>query len=91
MDVLEMAIWARGSQDLTGLVHHSDRRCSTCRFVIRSASPMKAPSDRSDLAAILMTALAESVNGLYKTEVIRKQGPWRSFEQLELATAKWVE
>jgi transposase InsO family protein len=36
-------------------------------------------------------ALAESVNGLYKTEVIRKQGPWRSFEQLELATAKWVE
>jgi putative transposase len=36
-------------------------------------------------------AMAESVNGLYKTEVIRKQGPWRSFEQLELATARWVE
>jgi len=32
MDALEMAIWARGSQDLTGLVHHSDGRCSTCRF-----------------------------------------------------------
>lgn len=36
-------------------------------------------------------ALAESVIGLYKTELIRKQGPWRSFEQLELATARWVE
>ena len=36
-------------------------------------------------------ALAESVIGLYKTELIRKRGPWRSFEQLELATARWVE
>jgi hypothetical protein len=38
-----------------------------------------------------INALAESVNGLYKTEVIRKQGPWKSFEQLELATARWVD
>ena len=36
-------------------------------------------------------ALAEAVNGLYKTELIRKRGPWRSLEQVELATAEWVD
>jgi putative transposase len=36
-------------------------------------------------------ALAETVMGLYKTELIRRQGPWRTAEHLELATAKWVE
>jgi putative transposase len=36
-------------------------------------------------------ALAETVNGLYKTELIRRQGPWRSTEQVELATAAWVD
>jgi putative transposase len=36
-------------------------------------------------------ALAEAVNGLYKTEVIHKAGPWRSLEQVELATAEWVD
>ena len=35
-------------------------------------------------------ALAESVNGLYKTELIYRNGPWRSLEQVELATARWV-
>ena len=35
-------------------------------------------------------ALAEAVNGLYKAEVIRRRGPWRSLEQVELATAEWV-
>ena len=37
------------------------------------------------------TALAEAVNGLYKAEVIRKNGPWRSLDQVELATAAWVD
>jgi putative transposase len=36
-------------------------------------------------------ALAETVNGLYKTELIRRRGPWRSLEQVELATAEWVD
>ena len=36
-------------------------------------------------------ALAESVNGLYKTELVRKQGPWRGLEDLELATLEWVD
>ena len=36
-------------------------------------------------------AMAESVNGLYKTELVRKQGPWRGLEDLEFATLKWVD
>jgi len=36
-------------------------------------------------------ALAENVNGLYKAKVIHRQGPWRSLEQVELATAQWVD
>ncbi len=36
-------------------------------------------------------ALAETINGLYKTEVIRRQGPWRSLEQVEFATLAWVD
>ena len=38
-----------------------------------------------------MTALAETVNGLYKAEVIHRRGPWRSFEAVELATLEWVD
>jgi putative transposase len=38
-----------------------------------------------------INALAESLIGLFKTELVKKQGPWRSFEQLELATAQWVD
>jgi transposase InsO family protein len=36
-------------------------------------------------------ALAETINGLYKTELIRRRGPWRTVEQIELATAEWVD
>ena len=42
-------------------------------------------------AAALDNAFAETINGLYKTELIKKQGPWRSVEQVELATAEWVD
>ena len=41
--------------------------------------------------AIPMTALAETINGLYKTEVIRQQGPWRNVEEVEFATLTWVD
>jgi putative transposase len=91
LDALEMAIWARGPVDLKGLVHHSDRGVQyvSIRYTERLADAGAARSvgSRGDSYD---NALAESVNGLYKTEVIRKQGPWRSVEQLELATARWV-
>jgi putative transposase len=91
LDALEMAIWARGPVDLKGLVHHSDRGVQyvSIRYTERLADAGAARSvgSRGDSYD---NALAESVNGLYKTELIRKQGPWRSLEQLELATARWV-
>src|SRR5260370_8838854 len=87
-----MAIWARGAPDLKGLVHHSDRgvQCLAIRYTERvaDAGAVCSVGSRGDSYD---NALAESVIGLYKTEVIRKQRPWRSFYQLELATARWVE
>src|SRR2546426_1220159 len=92
LDALEMAIWSRGTTDLKGLVHHSDRGVQylAIRYTERlaDAGAVCSVGSRGDSYD---NALAESVIGLYKTEVIRKQRPWRSFEQLELATASWVE
>jgi putative transposase len=92
LDALEMAIWSRGKADLKGLVHHSDRGVQylAIRYTERlaDAGAVRSVGSRGDSYD---NALAESIIGLYKTELIRKQGPWRSFEQLELATARWVE
>ena len=92
LDALEMAIWARRTVDLEGLVHHSDRGVQylAIRYTERlaDAGAVCSVGSRGDSYD---NALAESVIGLYKTEVIKKQGPWRSFEQLELATARWVD
>ena len=92
LDALEMAIWARRSVDLEGLVHHSDRGVQylAIRYTERlaDAGAVRSVGSRGDSYD---NALAESVIGLYKTELVRKQGPWRSFEQLELATARWVD
>ncbi|HEX2679851.1 MAG TPA: integrase core domain-containing protein, partial [Candidatus Dormibacteraeota bacterium] len=92
LDALEQAIWARGSHDLSGLVHHGDRGSQylSIRYTERLADihAMVSVGSRGDSYD---NALAESVIGLYKTEGVRKQGPWRSFEQLELATARWVD
>jgi len=91
LDALEMAIWRRRRQDLTGLVHHSDRGVQylSIRYTERltEAGAMRSVGSRGDSYD---NALAESVNGLYKAEVIHRQS-WRSLEQVELATAEWVE
>lgn len=92
LDALEMAIWSRGSRDLSGLVHHSDRGSQylSIRYTERLADEQAVVSvgSRGDSYD---NALAESVIGLFKTELVKKQGSWRSFEQLELATARWVD
>jgi putative transposase len=92
LDALEMAIWRRQRQDLTGLVHHSDRGVQylSMRYTERlaEAGAVCSVGSRGDSYD---NALAEAVNGLYKAEVIRKRGPWRSLEQVELATAEWVD
>jgi putative transposase len=89
---LEQAIYARSSAPLTGLVHHSDRGTQylSMRYTDRLADAGIAPSVGSQGDAF-DNALAESVIGLFKTEVIRRRGPWRSLEAVEFATLAWVD
>jgi putative transposase len=91
LDALEMAMWHRKGEDLSGLVHHSDRGSQytavryTQRLIDAGADPsVGSTGDSYD------NALAESVIGLYKTELINKQAPWRILEDVELATLTWV-
>jgi putative transposase len=90
LDALEMAIFARG-HSLPGLVHHSDRGVQylAIRYTERLAEAGVANSvgSRGDSYD---NALAETVNGLYKTELIRRRRSWRTVEEVELATAAWV-
>ncbi len=92
LDALEQAIYARCGRDVQGLVHHSDRGTQyvSMRYTERLSEASIAPSvgSRGDSYD---NALAESVIGLFKAEVIRRQGPWRSLEAVEYATLTWVD
>ena len=90
LDALEQALYDRG--EVEDLVHHSDRGTQylSIRYTERLAeagieTSVGSRGDSYD------NALAESVIGLYKTEVIRQQGPWRTLEQVEFATLSWVD
>lgn len=91
LDALEQAVCARGGIALAGLVHHSDRGTQyvSMRYTDRLADNGIAPSvgSRGDAYD---NALAESVIGLFKTEVIRRQGPWRHLDAVEMAVLTWV-
>jgi putative transposase len=94
LDALEQALWtrARESADLTGLVHHSDRGVQylSIRYTDRLAEAGAVPSvgSRGDS---FDNAAAESLIGLFKTELIRRRGPWRGLDDVELATLEWVD
>ena len=92
LDALEQAIYARRGADTSGLVHHSDRGTQylSIRYTDRLADAgiELSVGSRGDAYD---NALAESVIGLFKTEVIRRQGPWRSLETVEFATLAWVD
>jgi len=90
LDALEQALWARPTSD--GLVHHSDRGVQylSIRYTERLAEAGIEPSVGS-VGDSYDNALAESVIGLYKTEVIRRRGPWRNLEDVEFATLEWVD
>lgn len=92
LDALEMARWSRGTR-LEGLVTHSDAgsQFTSVRFGERLAELGAVPSIGS-VGDSFDNALAETVNGLYKTELIRgpDQGPWRTVDEVELATLGWV-
>jgi putative transposase len=91
LDALEQAICDRGGVGLTDLVHHSDRGTQyvSMRYTERLAESGIAPSvgSRGDSYD---NALAESVIGLFKTEVIQRNGPWRDLPAVEFATLGWV-
>lgn len=91
LDALEMALWARRDGLAGGLVHHSDRgvQYTAIRYGQRLA---EAGIERSvgRKGDSYDNALAESVNALYKKELIVPEGPWRSVSGLRLATAEWV-
>ena len=75
-----------------GLVHHSDRGSQyvSIRYTERLAEAGIEPSVGS-VGDSYDNALAETINGLYKAEVIHRRGPWRSFEAVEFATLEWVD
>lgn len=91
LTALEQALWARKGP-FEGLVHHSDRGVQylSIRYTERLAEAGIATSvgSRGDSYD---NALAETVNGLYKTELIYRRRPWRGCEDLELATLAWVD
>ena len=91
LDALEQALHARRPVE-GGLVHHSDRGVQyvSITYTERLAEAGIAPSVGS-VGDSYDNALAETVIGLFKTEVIRRQGPWRCLEAVEFATLAWVD
>jgi putative transposase len=92
LDALEQALHDRRPVQGTGLVHHSDRGVQyvSIRYTERLAEAGIEPSVGS-FGDSYDNALAESVIGLFKTEVIRRRGPWRGLESVEFATLEWVD
>ena len=92
LDALDQALHDRRPVKRGGLVHHSDRGSQyvSIRFSERLAEAGIEPSVGS-VGDSYDNALAETINGLYKAEVIHRRGPWRNFEAVEFATLEWVD
>ena len=92
LDALEQALHERRPLRGSGLVHHSDRGVQyvSIKYTERLAAAGIEPSVGS-VGDSYDNALAETINGLYKAEVIHRRGPWRSFEAVEFATLEWVD
>jgi putative transposase len=95
LDAIEQAIWTRqqgGIFDLKNVVHHTDRgsQYTSIRFTERLAEAAIQPSVGA-VGSSYDNALAETINGLYKTELIKPHKPWRSVDGVEYATAQWVD
>jgi transposase InsO family protein len=91
LDALEQALYARQPQGDDALIHHSDRGSQyvSIRYSERLAEAGIEPSVGST-GDSYDNALAETLNGLYKAEVIHRCGPWKTAEAVELATLDWV-
>ena len=92
LDALEQALCDRRPVRGGGLVHHSDRGVQYVS--IKYTERLKDAGVELSVGSVgdsYDNALAETINGLYKAEVIWRRGPWRSFEQVEFATLEWVD
>jgi len=90
LDALEQALWARGKPK--GVTHHSDR--GSQYLSIRYSERLAEAGFQASVGTVgdsYDNALAETINGLYKAEVIHKDGPWRGMDDVERATLTWVE
>ncbi len=92
LDALEQALHDRRPTQRGGLVHHSDRGVQyvSIRYTERLAEAGIEPSVGS-VGDSYDNALAETINGLFKAEVIHRRGPWRNAEAVEFATLEWVD
>ena len=92
LDALDQALHDRRPVHRGGLVHHSDRGVQyvSIKYTERLAEAGVEPSVGS-VGDFYDNALAETINGLYKAEVIHRRGPWRGFEAVEFATLEWVD
>jgi transposase InsO family protein len=90
LDALEQALWSRAGTE--GLVHHSDRGSQylSIRYTERLAQA-GVESSVGSVGDSYDNALAETIIGLFKTEVIRRRGPWRTLDAVEYATLEWVD
>src|SRR5664279_2358558 len=94
LDALEMALWNRQrmGRNVNDLVHHSD--AGSQYTSIRYTQRMIEAGLNASIGSVgdsYDNALAESVNGLYKTELVYWEGPWKGADDLELATLGWVD
>ena len=90
LDALEQALWTRDPGE--GLIHHSDRGVQylSIRYTERLAEA-RAVTSVGSKGDSYDNAMAESVIGLYKTELVRQKGPWRKLDDLEFATMEWID
>ena len=92
LDALEQALHQRRPLRQDGLVHHSDR--GSQYLAIRYSERLTEAGIEASVGSVgdsYDNALAETINGLYKAELVHRRGPWRSHNQLELATLEWVD
>jgi len=94
LDALEMGIWSRQrtGRDVTGLTHHSDKGVQyvAIRYTQRLAEAGAVASVGST-GDSYDNALAEAFNSLFKAELIRNKGPWKSIDDLEIAVAEYID
>jgi transposase InsO family protein len=94
LDALDMGLWARqrAGQDVTGLIHHSDRgvQYRAIRYTERltKAEAVASVGSKGDSYD---NAMAEAFNSLFKAELVRNKGPWKNIDDLEIAVAEYID